>query len=97
MSNIQVEVVYALSTRQYLRKVKLPAGSNVQQALQHSGLLDICHAIDLKNNNFGIYSHPVKLGHLLNDGDRVEIYRPLIANPKELYRQRVAKIKKIKR
>ncbi len=96
MSYIQVEVVYALSTRQYLRKVRLPEGSNVQQAIQDSGLLGLFQDIDLTSNHLGIYSNPVKLWHLLNDGDRVEIYRPLIADPKALYRQRVAR-RKIKR
>ncbi|MBB1225442.1 RnfH family protein, partial [Klebsiella pneumoniae] len=50
--------------------------------------------IDLKSNKIGIYSRPAKLGDTLNDGDRVEIYRPLIADPKELRRQRAEKAKK---
>jgi putative ubiquitin-RnfH superfamily antitoxin RatB of RatAB toxin-antitoxin module len=94
VSDIQVEVVYALPERQYLRKVKLAEGSSVEQAIQASGLLELRQDIDLKSNKIGIYSRSAKLGDTLNDGDRVEIYRPLIADPKELRRQRAEKAKK---
>lgn len=69
-------------------------GSNVEQAIQESGLLEQYRDIDLQSNKLGIYSRPAKLDDLLNDGDRVEIYRPLIADPKELRRQRAEKARK---
>ncbi|AHG19102.1 hypothetical protein Z042_05355 [Chania multitudinisentens RB-25] len=94
MSEIQVEVVYALPERQYVRQVMLAQGSNIEQAILASGLLELRSDIDLKSNKVGIYSRPAKLGDVLNDGDRVEIYRPLIADPKELRRQRAEKAKK---
>jgi hypothetical protein len=94
VSEIQVEVVYALPERQYVRQVKLELGSNVEQAIQASGLLELRGDIDLSRNKVGIYSRPAKLGDVLNDGDRVEIYRPLIADPKELRRQRAENAKK---
>jgi hypothetical protein len=94
VSEIQVEVVYALPERQYVRQVKLAPGSNVEQAILASGLLELRSDIDLNSNKVGIYSRPAKLGDVLNDGDRVEIYRPLIADPKELRRQRAEKVKK---
>ncbi|CAI0889886.1 RnfH family protein [Serratia fonticola] len=94
MSEIRVEVVYALPERQYVRQVKLAAGSNVEQAILASGLLELRSDIDLASNKVGIYSRPAKLSDVLNDGDRVEIYRPLIADPKELRRQRAEKAKK---
>lgn len=94
MSEIQVEVVYALPERQYLRKVKLAEGSNVEQAIEASGLLELRRDIDLQSNKLGIYSRPAKLSDMLCSGDRVEIYRPLIADPKELRRQRVEQAKK---
>ncbi|MFI8416665.1 RnfH family protein [Serratia sp. NPDC078593] len=94
MSDIRVEVVYALPERQYLRYVTLKAGSTVEEAIQASGLLAIRKDIDLSANKVGIYSRPAKLGDELHDGDRVEIYRPLIADPKELRRQRAEKAKK---
>lgn len=88
MSNIKIEVIYALPERSYLRKVILAMGSNVEQAIHASGLLELRREIDLKINKVGIYSRLVKLDDTLNSGDRVEIYRPLSADPKEMRRQR---------
>lgn len=88
MPEIAVEVVYALPEKQYLRSVKLEEGSTVEQAIRASGLLELRRDIDLASNKIGIYSRPVKLNDSLADGDRVEIYRPLIADPKEMRRQR---------
>jgi len=85
---ISVEVVYALPDKQYLRSVKLDEGATVEQAIKASGLLSLRKDIDLSSNKVGVFSRPVKLGDVLQDGDRVEIYRPLIADPKELRRQR---------
>ncbi|PWC17664.1 RnfH family protein [Brenneria corticis] len=94
MPDIRVEVVYALPERQYLRTVTLAEGSSVEQAIAASGLLELLADIDLQTNKVGIYSRTVKLSDILNDGDRVEIYRPLIADPKELRRQRAERAKK---
>ncbi|ANI31155.1 hypothetical protein PL78_15170 [Yersinia entomophaga] len=94
MPDLYVEVVYALPERQYVRKVSLAEGSTVEQAIEASGLLALRTDIDLQKNKVGIYSRPVKLGDRVNDGDRVEIYRPLIADPKELRRIRAEKAKK---
>ncbi|MEG3134612.1 RnfH family protein [Rouxiella sp. T17] len=94
MSDVAVEVVYALPERQYLKTVRLPKGSSVEQAIQASGLLEMRREIDLKINKVGIYSRPVKLSDEVSDGDRVEIYRPLIADPKELRRIRAEQSKK---
>ncbi|ATA20963.1 MAG: RnfH family protein [Gibbsiella quercinecans] len=94
MPDIRVEVVYALPERQYLRTVTLAQGSSVEQAIRASGLLELRSEIDLAANKVGIYSRPAKLGDEVNDGDRVEIYRPLIADPKELRRQRAERAKK---
>lgn len=91
---IAVEVAYALPEKQYLRRVTLEEGATVEQAIHASGLLALRTDIDLAKNKVGIYSRPVKLTDLLSDGDRVEIYRPLIADPKELRRQRAEKAAK---
>ncbi len=94
MSEIRVEVVYALPERQYLRTVKLEEGSSVEEAVKASGLLELRSDIDLKQNKLGIYSRSVKLADTVSDGDRIEIYRPLIADPKELRRIRAERSKK---
>ncbi|WAT00027.1 RnfH family protein [Rouxiella chamberiensis] len=94
MSDVSVEVVYALPERQYLKTVRLEEGSSVEQAIRASGLLEMRREIDLKVNKVGIYSRPVKLSDVVAEGDRVEIYRPLIADPKELRRIRAEQSKK---
>lgn len=60
---------------------------------RHQAYWSYGQTLTWKKNKVGIYSRPVKLGDKLNDGDRVEIYRPLIADPKELRRQRVEQAK----
>lgn len=90
-AKIVVEVAYALPEKQYLQRVTLQQGATVEEAIRASGLLELRTDIDLSKNKVGIYSSPVKLADVLHDGDRVEIYRPLIADPKELRRQRAEK------
>lgn len=87
-----VEVAYALPEKQYLQRVTLEEGATVEEAIRASGLLELRTDIDLAKNKVGIYSRPVKLTDTVQDGDRVEIYRPLIADPKALRRQRAEKI-----
>ncbi len=88
MPDITVEVVYALPEKQYQLYVKVEKGSTVEQAIVKSGLLELRREIDLASNKVGVYSRPVKLDDEVNEGDRIEVYRPLIADPKELRRQR---------
>ena len=88
MPEMRVEVVYALPERQFLRTLKLEEGSTVEQAINASGLLTLRPEIDLTSNKVGIFSRPAKLDEALQEGDRVEIYRPITADPKELRRQR---------
>ncbi|QCZ29946.1 RnfH family protein [Leclercia adecarboxylata] len=89
-----VEVAYALPEKQYLQRVTLEEGATVEEAIRASGLLTLRNDIDLAKNKVGIYSRPVKLADTVKDGDRVEIYRPLIADPKELRRQRAERAAK---
>lgn len=89
---IAVEVAYALPQKQYVQRVTLEEGATIEQAIQASGLLALRDDIDLSKNKVGIYSRPAKLQDEVHDGDRVEIYRPLIADPKELRRQRAEKL-----
>ncbi|EBI7082649.1 RnfH family protein [Salmonella enterica subsp. enterica serovar Typhimurium] len=86
-----VEVAYALPEKQYLQRVTLEEGATVEEAIRASGLLELRTDIDLAKNKVGIYSRPVKLTDTVQDGDRVEIYRPLIADPKALRRQHAEK------
>jgi len=88
---IRVEVAYALPEKQYLQRVTLSEGATVEEAINASGLLELRPDINLAKNKVGIFSRPVKLADAVQDGDRVEIYRPLIADPKELRRKRAEK------
>ena len=87
-ANISVEVIYALPTQQALLHVQLADGATVEDAIRASGVLDAYPEIDLANNKVGIFSKLVKLDDPVRDRDRVEIYRPLIADPKEVRRKR---------
>lgn len=90
---ILVEVAYALPDRQTVIPLRLGAGTTVRQAIEASGMLAKHPEIDLSVNKIGIYSRPVKESELLQDGDRVEIYRPLIADPREMRKKRADKAK----
>lgn len=94
---INIEVCYAQRDKQVLVNVKLPAGATLQQALEASGLLEKHPEIDLKRNKFGVFAKLSKPDTVLRDRDRVEIYRPLIADPKEVRKQRAAEGKVMKK
>nr|WP_241098808.1 MULTISPECIES: RnfH family protein [Providencia] len=96
VSELNIEVTYALPEKQFLLSVKVKEGSTIEEAILASGILALRDDIDLKKNKIGIYSRPAKLTDLVQDGDRVEIYRPLIADPKELRRKRAEKSKEAK-
>lgn len=94
---IHIDVIYALPQRQEIIHLALPAGSTVQQAIEASGLLVKYPEIDLARNKLGIYARLVKPDTALRDHDRVEIYRPLIADPKEVRKARAAEGKVMKK
>lgn len=93
---INIQVVYAQPDKQTLVDLVLPAGSTLAQALDASGLLSQ-HEIDVPNCKFGIYGKLSKPDAVLRDRDRVEIYRPLIADPKEVRKARAAEGKAMKK
>ncbi len=94
---INVEVVYALPHEQALVKVRLPEGATVADAVQASGIAGKHPEIDLAKNKLGIYGKLTKADAVLRDRDRVEIYRPLIADPKEVRRKRAEEGKPMKK
>ncbi|MEC8374293.1 MAG: RnfH family protein [Pseudomonadota bacterium] len=90
---INIEVAYALPTKQTIVDVALKEGTTVQQAIEASNILEQFPDIDLKATKVGVWSRVVKLNDTLIDGDRIEIYRPLIADPKEIRKRRAEKAK----
>ena len=97
VETIQVEVVYALPASQEVVALNLAAGSTAGQAIEASGLLAKHPEIDLAKNKLGVYAKLAKADTVLRDRDRVEIYRPLIADPKEVRKQRAAEGKVMKK
>lgn len=87
---IHVEVAWALPERQLILPLEVPAGTTLRGAIARSGILERFPAIDLERSRVGIWSRLATPEEILRDGDRVEIYRPLIADPKEVRRQRAA-------
>jgi len=85
---ILVEVAYALPNQQVIIPVKLSAGATAETAIQQCGVLAKFPEINLAENKIGIFGKLTQLDTPLRDKDRVEIYRPLIADPKEVRRQR---------
>lgn len=94
---ISVEVAYALPEHQIIIALTVAADATVQQVIEASGLLDQYPEIDLTRNKVGVFGKLGKLNDTLHPGDRVEIYRPLIADPKEIRRQRAAAGKAMKK
>ena len=89
-SEITIEVAYALPDEQLIVPVKVKEGITAESAIQASGILNKFPEIDLSVNKVGIFGKLVKLDTELRHLDRVEIYRPLIADPKEVRKQRAA-------
>lgn len=94
---IQVEVAYARPDEQVLLPVRVARGATVRQAIEASGILKRFPEIDLARNKVGIFGRLTSLEQVLRDGDRVEIYRPLVADPKEVRRRRAAQGKTLGR
>ncbi|MFZ3206985.1 MAG: RnfH family protein [Pseudomonas sp.] len=95
---IVVEVVYALADKQKLLRLSLPYGTTMRQAVEQSGMQVHFPGLDLATSPLGIFGKAVAKPQerVLEDGERVEIYRPLIADPKEVRKQRAAKAAKAK-
>lgn len=94
---IKVEVVYGLADKQDLLSFEVEEGITVQEAIEQSGIMDEYDNIDLSQNKVGIFGKLTQLKKVLRDKDRVEIYRPLIADPKEVRKKRAAAGKSMKK
>ncbi|HTN94614.1 MAG TPA: RnfH family protein [Gallionella sp.] len=94
---VNIEVVYALPNEQILLKSCVPKGTTAAAAIQSSGVLARHPEIDLDRNKLGIFGKLVKSDTVLRDKDRIEIYRPLTADPKEVRRRRAEEGKAMKK
>jgi putative ubiquitin-RnfH superfamily antitoxin RatB of RatAB toxin-antitoxin module len=92
---IRVEIAYALPHQQKIIPLLVEPGTTALQAVERSGIVDIFPEIDIPTAKMGIFGHALgtkgldtAATHVLHEGDRVEIYRPLISDPKEARRKR---------
>lgn len=92
-TKIHVEVAYALPGKQAILGLDVPEGTTALEAAQQSGIADRFEGIDLENAKLGIFASVVSPRQVLREGDRVEIYRPLVADPKEVRKERAARVK----
>lgn len=90
-SGIAVEVAYALPDKQLIKAFEVPPGTTARQAVELSSIADSFDGLILEGNALGIFGKVVASDYVLRAGDRVEIYRPLIADPKEVRKERAAK------
>jgi putative ubiquitin-RnfH superfamily antitoxin RatB of RatAB toxin-antitoxin module len=79
---IEVSVAYALPHDSFWQNMTVPLGTTASQAIELSGVLERFSELDIEELSIGIYALPAKLNKVLADGDRVEIYRPLLVDPK---------------
>ncbi len=87
----RVEVAYATPTRQEVTEVSVRPGATVEQVIRASGMLARFPEIDLTRQRVGIFGETARLQDAVRNGDRVEIYRPLVADPKEARRVRAVR------
>ncbi len=88
---MRVEVVYAMPLKQDVISLEVAVGATVGEALAASGMLARHPDIDVRVERLGVWGRPATLDTLLREGDRVEIYRPLQVDPKEVRRRRAAR------
>ena len=94
---IDIEIIYALPAKQTLLKQQVAAGTTVLEAVRASGILEKHPEIDIATTKLGIFGKLVKPDTVLREKDRIEIYRPLIADPKEVRRKRAEEGKVMKK
>lgn len=93
VEQICVEVCYALPDKQTLLTVDIQPEVTIEEVIKLSGIEEVHGEIDLSKNRVGVFSKLAKLTDTLHDGDRIEIYRPLLVDPKEVRKQRALKAK----
>jgi putative ubiquitin-RnfH superfamily antitoxin RatB of RatAB toxin-antitoxin module len=97
VDSINVEVAYATPEKQLIRAVNVDAGTTIGAAIVQSGIMMDFPDLELEGAAVGLFGKAAAMTTVLSDGDRVEIYRPLIADPKEVRRKRAAEGKVMKK
>ena len=97
MDKVNIEVAYALPEEQTLLTVEVPEGAEIKTAIIKSKILELHSELDIETLEVGIFGKLAKMNQVVRDKDRIEIYRPLIADPKEVRRRKAAEGKKLKK
>jgi len=97
MTEVNVEIAYALPEEQILIDVSVRSGADIKDAVLKSGVLKLYPNLDVENMQVGIFGKLAKMNYMVRERDRIEIYRPLIADPKEVRRRKAAEGKKLKK
>lgn len=85
---IEIEVAYALPRQQVLVKESVAEGTSIAEALAHSSIHQMIPHINIVDGQVGLFGKVVKMTQVLKAGDRIEIYRPLVNDPKEARRRK---------
>ena len=93
VEKISIEVVYGVPHKQKIITLLVEIGTTVEQAIIDSGVINLFPEINLEVNKVGVWNRAVKLSGIVNDLDRIEVYRPLIADPKDVRKRRAEKAK----
>jgi len=88
---LHVQVCYATAVHETLRDLRVEQGTTIEQAIAQSGLLDQVPGIDLATQPVGLFGKKRPPDTVLREHDRIEVYRPLVADPKESRRKRADK------
>ena len=97
VAKTSIEVAYATPEKQTIVECKIDTGTSAREAVKMSGIDLKFPEIDVENCDLGVFGKVIPVDYELQDGDRIEIYRPLIADPKEIRRQRAAQGLKMKK
>ena len=92
--SLRVEIAFATAEAQIVKELFVLDGATIGEVIEQSGFLQAFPQIDLASNPVGIYGARASLEDRVHDGDRVEIYRPLIADPKKVRRERAERMSK---
>ncbi len=93
---MKVEVAYATLQKQLILLIDVESDSTAEQAVKQSNIIESFPEIDLNNLKLGVFGKAIKNNYILEESDRIEIYRPLVADPKEVRRRKAAADKKAK-
>lgn len=93
-SYIQVTVVYAQRDKQIIQTIQAPSDSTILEVIHYSKIIEMCPEINLSKQTVGVFGRRRQLNDLINEGDQIEIYRPLLIDPKKARQLRVARSRK---